>query len=700
MNDRTLVHALARAIMEAAQSFDAGRDWPAALLWPDPERQWFSAFADLRRRLAAHKVALYAIGDYAPEDGIGPAVWLRCLIDAPNSPALKGVVGNGALPIILLPGTSWRALREHIMTLSHGLQMLVEMQYRGEVFRQRKQARDWTVATFLRDPDQGLGLNASVDGRTDEAARGALAALLDLDLESWRGRPVGADDFNRLLVPDDVRDLLMWIANPDAVRKAKDDANWNAFRDQVKREYAIDLDQKGSLQTAVERLARRTGAWRRVWNRLADSPRQFRPVCERIRDVTRIKQGNLLQNMEEAHPETNPHDNALAETFLARALGEVAALPGQKAAEKVIALEQEHRARRDTLWARLDEAPLAKALEPLARLAAAVEQTLPGDDLASMAGAYSDEGWRVDDALIEAIAAAGTREEIVARAANALYRPWVDATSRRFRTVFEAAGDAARPNPLAIEQGMSHSARAPAWTMKRRARARPPRSRSRSGRRRATRRWRGRGRSSAGRRGGRTRSGRSRRARSARRRGRWSRSRRSRSAEGPVRTGCPACRGRCRSAWPPRGRRRCRPGRYGVRELDVAERADHHHPVLVGDVGLPHAQVGHHVVPLPGGVPGDVGGAVHHVVEYGGQAGCGQAGERGVLTAGAVVRRGVRHVGREPDRVVVQADHDVVGQQRLGALDGGGVEAAVVAGHPAGLGASGNRANAAGRWSR
>ena len=126
------------------------------------------------------------------------------------------------------------------------------------------------------------------------------------------------------------------------------------------------------------------------------------------------------------------------------------------------------------------------------------------------------------------------------------------------------------------------------------------------------------------------------------------------------------------------------PGR--VRELDVVERPHDHHPVLVGDVGLPHAQVGHHVVPLPGGVPGDVGGAVHHVVEHGGQARRGQAGERGVLTAGAVVGRGLGHVGREPDRVIVQADHDVASEQRLGALDGGGVEAAVVAGHPARLG--------------
>ena len=52
MSDRTLIHGIARALIDAAQTYEAGKEWPAALLWPDPERQWFSAFADLRRKLA------------------------------------------------------------------------------------------------------------------------------------------------------------------------------------------------------------------------------------------------------------------------------------------------------------------------------------------------------------------------------------------------------------------------------------------------------------------------------------------------------------------------------------------------------------------------------------------------------------------------------------------------------------------------
>src|SRR5262245_38732232 len=164
------------------------------------------------------------------------------------------------------------------------------MQYRGDVFRQRRQARDWTVATFLRDPDQGLGLNVATDSRTDEAARRSLRALLDMPLDGWRDRNLTADDFDGLLVDDKERDLLRWIADPDAASATKEAAAWNAFRDQIKRDYQIDVEQKSALQTAVERLARRSGAWRKVWDRLADTPQQFRPVCDRIRDATQQKQ--------------------------------------------------------------------------------------------------------------------------------------------------------------------------------------------------------------------------------------------------------------------------------------------------------------------------------------------------------------------------------------------------------------------------
>jgi hypothetical protein len=455
VTDRTLVDGLARALRDASGTFETGREWPAALLWPDPERQWYPALPDLRRRLGARSVALLAYGAYAPDEGVGPAIWLRCLVEAPHGAAfpkgpLKGLPDANALTVILLPGVSWRALRES-MTLDRGLQALVEMQYRGDVFRQRRQARDWTVATLLRDPDQGLGLDVATDSRTDEAARRALPGLLDLNLEAWRGRPVGADDFNKVMVADDARDVLLWISDPDVAQAGKKPGTWGAFRDIVKREYGVDVDEKGALQKSVERLIKQKSGWSKVWNRLAEAPVQFRPVCERIRAAT--PEGDLLQGLGESDPATNPHDNAIAEKMLEQDLSTLSSMSPSEASKKVVALEERHRGRRDTLWARLGEAPLACALEPLARLAAATEALVVGDTLAAIAAAYAEDGWRVDAALIETIAAAGTREELVARASGALYRPWVDALARRFRAALEAAGAAGRPAPLTVEPG-------------------------------------------------------------------------------------------------------------------------------------------------------------------------------------------------------------------------------------------------------
>ena len=160
-----------------------------------------------------------------------------------------------------------------------------------------------------------------------------------------------------------------------------------------------------------------------------------------------------MHGLGEGDPATNPHDNALAEKMLAQDLSTLSSMSPSEASKKVVALEERHRGRRDTLWARLGEAPLACALEPLARLAAATEALVAGDTLAAIAAAYAEDGWRVDAALIETIAAAGTREELVARASGALYRPWVDALARRFRTAVEAAGAAGRPTPLLVEPG-------------------------------------------------------------------------------------------------------------------------------------------------------------------------------------------------------------------------------------------------------
>ena len=444
----TFAQGLARALRTLAD--DGEREPPVALLWPDPEGQWERAFAALRTLLAREDIALYqhATGDgsFVPEEGRGPSIWLRCLLDA----SLPGASPpRDALPVLLLPGIGSRDLKSPL-TLRQELQPLVELQYRGDIFRHRRQARDWTVATFLRSKEEGLGLDVAVDPHTDEAAARALPGLIDAQLEQFHGRTLTAADFNRLKIADKVRDLLEWIGDPDEKRRRLGD-NWRAFRDLIRTEFKLDLETSGAPQKAVERLIGRQGAWGRAWSYLAGVPRNFEKTCERIRVLGTPAQGSL--GLEEGDPLVYPLDNETAERTLAQELVKLSGLPPKEAADRLIHLEERHRARRDSLWSRRGESPLAMAIEPLARLAAAVGTPLAGDDLASLTASYLADGTQADGALIDTLAEANVHEVLVGRAARTVYLPWLDDAVRRFRSAWEAAGASATSPPIVPAPG-------------------------------------------------------------------------------------------------------------------------------------------------------------------------------------------------------------------------------------------------------
>jgi hypothetical protein len=64
---------------------------PSCILWPDKDRQWEAVIPRLQSELAE----LLVLGDYAPENRTGPAIWLRCVI-------------AGKAPMSLCPPTACR----------------------------------------------------------------------------------------------------------------------------------------------------------------------------------------------------------------------------------------------------------------------------------------------------------------------------------------------------------------------------------------------------------------------------------------------------------------------------------------------------------------------------------------------------------------------------------------------------------------
>ncbi|MDR7225212.1 BREX-1 system phosphatase PglZ type B [Aminobacter aminovorans] len=440
----TLADGLASALLDAADVFERGAHWPGAVLWPDPERQYSSVYESLREALATRSVALYRLGAYDPTTGTGPAIWLRCLLDTELPGASPA---PGSIPVILLPGVTSAALK-HPQTLDRAVRPLVELQYRGEVFRNRRQARDWSVGPFLRSPEQGLGLDVASDARTDDAAAAALKTLLIYPLTDLPVRKLTAEDFHRLIEPDEVRGVLYWISDPTTAKASRSAAEWESFRSLVRATYAIDVEAKGARQAAIERLAKAEGAWAKVLARVDDAPQQWRTVCEQLRAAEPSQQGLF----EDASPGTSA-DNQHQEALLARDFERAADLPHAEAMARVIVLEDQHRPRRGTRWARLGEAPLAQALEPLARLAAGAREAVPGGDVPGIAQAYVDEGCSVDMALIDAVAAGGSHVAIVGKIARSLYLPWLDDLANRFRRAMEDGGALTRTQPIKAAPG-------------------------------------------------------------------------------------------------------------------------------------------------------------------------------------------------------------------------------------------------------
>jgi hypothetical protein len=71
----TVLDALTAALERAGRYNQDDHVPPAAVLWPDKERQWEPLLRELRKRLP-----LLTLGPYAPAERMGPAYYLRCMI--------------------------------------------------------------------------------------------------------------------------------------------------------------------------------------------------------------------------------------------------------------------------------------------------------------------------------------------------------------------------------------------------------------------------------------------------------------------------------------------------------------------------------------------------------------------------------------------------------------------------------------------
>ena len=415
----TLMEAVRESLISASRYNRGDVMPPAAVLWTDSEGQWQPLVVQLRSIIPE----LLTLGEYSAEEKTGPAIWLRCVLDN----TLPGMnLPDKSVPIIYLPFVSRQTLRA-VEECPEGLKPLVELQYRGTVWMQ-KNGKDWTLEAFLSSQDGGLGLDLAKDKQTRKSMLGALTQLAATPISRLQGKRLEAEDFDKLMIGDTPRDLLLWLDNPAQIKKIWDDNKWDAFCSRCRAELSFDPENDGEI-VGGEKLGMMEGHWGAIWQRYEESPALYPHLPDLLK---RAKPSRLIFDREPWPDENEADENALREN-----LKLFENLSPAEARKTVKELEKQHGLRRGWVWARLGWSPLAGALKHLVTLAEKTAQNLGGDSLDTMADQYTGGFYLADDAALRAIGSVKTAQDLkaVQFAIRCMYLPWLEDTARHFQDI-------------------------------------------------------------------------------------------------------------------------------------------------------------------------------------------------------------------------------------------------------------------------
>jgi hypothetical protein len=416
-----VVECVATALAYAANV----RVAPVALLWPDEGGQWKPVMSRVAERLP-----VVSLGAYDPSARSGPAYWIRCVVAGTVDIGLPG-----GEPIVYLPGVGRSTLRA-ADSCPPELAPIAELQYRSQWFSHPNN-RDWTVRALLSHSERGLGLTFADDADTSNAVLLALDRLIDEPIDRLRRQILDADYLLELVNEDPVRSLLRWLDDPPDFQARTDGAQWTAFIQQCKADFGFDPTVDGEV-SAARMLGMRESGWTTVWQRFAETPDRYPGVAEQLR---KARPEALIVD----HADAWPQENEIAEDQLRSRLRDFAVLTPEGARKEAASLDSEHAWRRSTVWAELDQAPLAFAVEQLVSLGELTKQPLASADLDSLVSDYRERGWRADDAVLRALSAApdSIDRAAVSAAAAAMYRQWVDEGAKALQ---QAIGPLANAN--------------------------------------------------------------------------------------------------------------------------------------------------------------------------------------------------------------------------------------------------------------
>lgn len=403
---------------------------PACILWPDKDRHWEAVIPRLQNELSE----LMVLGAYAPENRTGPAVWLRCVI-AGKAPDVS--LPNDRTPIFYLPGVSRQDLRA-IEACPDMLKPLAELQYRGVIWSQSN-AKDWTIMAYLKSDQGGAGLDVAQDNDAKGSMQLALYRLLDEEIDLLKGKRLDKDYFNTLLTGGDpVRDLLQWLDLGDAFQTSRGANEWKAFVEVCKSQMAFNPQNEGVLAGAGK-LASREGPWHAVWERYSEAPKRYPNIPGKIRQCKPPALGifDTAEDKLGGWPQWNDEE----EKLLHGQLVALANLPAHEARKKVVELEKQHGGRRNLVWSELGHSPLARAIKQLSLVCEITKTGLAAGSVQDLQAGYANQGWRADNAVLEALACIEKSADLdaVTTATRVIYLPWLEDSARYLQKLLDGA---------------------------------------------------------------------------------------------------------------------------------------------------------------------------------------------------------------------------------------------------------------------
>jgi hypothetical protein len=421
-----IIEILKQQLRQSAHHNGSVQAAPAAILWTDGERQWQSAMPFIKQQLPE----VIELGEYEPEERIGPAIWLKCVVAGLLE---ECQLPGGLTPIIYLPGVSRKDLRA-IESCPEFIKPLAELQYRGCWWTYPNLNRDWTVGAFLTNSHIGLELDIAKDKQTQESLLTVLPDLLETPVSQLQGKKLEASDFISIVLNDPVKDILGWLNQPEEKAVSWKGSKWDVFVQSCRAHYGFD-PLREDISDICQLLCLAEGAWQDVWQRFEETATNLLNIIERLKAIQ-------PDGLAMVHPEHYLTENMRDEEQIESVILQVDGQSNDTIKQALIRVWQQQQSRKEWLWFSLGLSPWLEILEELVALVEHTQVAFTGADPQGMADMYAERFWKADGAVIKAMSKARhiQHEEALATLLGVIYTPWLEETTLNFQKLVEQQG--------------------------------------------------------------------------------------------------------------------------------------------------------------------------------------------------------------------------------------------------------------------